>query len=103
MIAMAACRTCTGTLEALAAHFKATQSETSERPALRRRLQSSSANPDRNSNGEFRTLHNWLKGNLYQLGRKCRPTELIDRLVGGLNVQPYLAYLRTKFGEIYRL
>ena len=54
-------------------------------------------------NGEFRTLHNWLKGNLYQLGRKCRPTELIDRLVGGLNVQPYLAYLRTKFGEIYRL
>ena len=29
--------------------------------------------------------------------------ELIDQLVGKLSVQPYLAYLRTKFGEIYRL
>ena len=51
----------------------------------------------------LRTLHKWLKDNLYQLGRKYHPNELIDRLVGGLSVQPYLAYLRTKFGEIYRL
>jgi carboxypeptidase Taq len=53
--------------------------------------------------GEFCTLHSWLKNNLYRHGRKYRPNELIERLVGGLSAQPYLAYLRTKFGEIYRL
>jgi carboxypeptidase Taq len=54
-------------------------------------------------NGDFRALHDWLKGNLYRHGRKYRPNEFIERLVGGLSVQPYLAYLRAKFGEIYRL
>ena len=29
--------------------------------------------------------------------------QLIERLVGGLSVQPYLTYLRAKYGEIYRL
>ena len=53
--------------------------------------------------GEFCTLHDWLKNNLYRHGRKYRPNELIERLVGGLSAQPYLAYLRAKFGEIYRL
>jgi carboxypeptidase Taq len=53
--------------------------------------------------GLFSTLHDWLKDNLYRHGRKYRPNELIERLVGGLSVQPYLAYLRSKFGEIYRL
>jgi carboxypeptidase Taq len=53
--------------------------------------------------GEFCTLHDWLKNNLYRHGRKYRPNELIDRLVGRLNVEPYLAYLRAKFSEIYRL
>jgi carboxypeptidase Taq len=49
------------------------------------------------------TLHDWLKKNLYRHGRKYRPHEVIGRLIGGLSVQPYLAYLRAKFGEIYRL
>jgi carboxypeptidase Taq len=53
--------------------------------------------------GEFCTLHEWLKDHLYPHGRKHRPNELIERLVGGLSVQPYLAYLRAKYGEIYRL
>ena len=59
--------------------------------------------PNEIQHGELGTLHKWLKDNLYQLGRKYHPNELIDRSVGGLSVQPYLAYLRTKFGEIYRL
>ena len=55
-------------------------------------------------NGEFRTLHNWAEGQPVPTRAQMPcPTELIDRLVGGLNVQPYLAYPRTKFGEIYRL
>ena len=53
--------------------------------------------------GEFSTLHQWLKSHLYRHGRKYRPNELIERLVGGLSVQPYLTYLRAKYGEIYRL
>jgi carboxypeptidase Taq len=54
-------------------------------------------------NGDFRALHDWLKGNLYRHGRKYWPNELIERLVGGLSVQPYLGYLRAKFGQIYSL
>ena len=53
--------------------------------------------------GQFSTLHDWLKDNLYRHGRKYRPNELIERMVGGLSVQPYLSYLRAKFGEIYCL
>jgi carboxypeptidase Taq len=53
--------------------------------------------------GRFETLHEWLKSHLYRHGRKYRPNEFIERLVGGLSVQPYVAYLRAKFGEIYRL
>jgi len=53
--------------------------------------------------GEFRTLHDWLKDNLYRHGRKYLPNEMIERTTGGLSVRPYLAYLRAKYGEIYRL
>jgi carboxypeptidase Taq len=53
--------------------------------------------------GEFSTLHGWLENNLYRHGRKYLPDELIARTIGELNVRPYLAYLRAKYGEIYRL
>jgi carboxypeptidase Taq len=53
--------------------------------------------------GEFGILHGWLKDNLYRHGRKYLPDELIERTVGALSVQPYLAYLRAKYGEIYAL
>ena len=54
-------------------------------------------------NGEFATLHAWLKEHLYRHGRKYPPNEIIKRAAGKLSVQPYLAYLRAKYGEIYRL
>jgi len=53
--------------------------------------------------GEFRALHAWLTDHLYRHGRKYLPNELIERTTGGLSVRPYLAYLRAKYGEIYRL
>jgi carboxypeptidase Taq len=53
--------------------------------------------------GKFRTLHAWLKDHLYRHGRKYGPSELIERVTGGLSLGPYLAYLRAKYGEIYRL
>ena len=54
-------------------------------------------------NGEFATLHGWLREHLYRHGRKYPPNEMIGGIAGGLRVEPYLAYLRAKYGELYRL
>jgi carboxypeptidase Taq len=54
--------------------------------------------------GQFNTLHTWLKENLYQHGRKFTANEVIERATGKpLSIEPYLQYLRTKYGELYRL
>ncbi len=54
--------------------------------------------------GQFHTLHGWLKENLYQHGSKYTAPELIERATGtSLSIAPYLAYLRTKYGELYDL
>jgi carboxypeptidase Taq len=54
--------------------------------------------------GEFGTLHSWLKQEIYQHGCKYTPSELIERATGApLNIEPYIRYLKTKYGEIYRL
>jgi len=53
--------------------------------------------------GEFSTLHHWLRENIYQHGRKFMPSELVERVTGGpLSINPYLRYLREKYGELYR-
>jgi Zn-dependent M32 family carboxypeptidase len=43
-------------------------------------------------------LSDWLRDNLYSLGRKLTPKETIERLTGSpeLDPEPYLAYLRDK-------
>jgi len=54
--------------------------------------------------GEFGTLYSWLKENIYQHGRKYTPSELVEHVAGGpLSVEPYIQYLRTKYGGLYRL
>jgi carboxypeptidase Taq len=53
--------------------------------------------------GKFGTLHRWLKDNLYQHGRKFPPNEVLARTTGAMSLQPYLDYLRAKYGEIYGL
>lgn len=54
--------------------------------------------------GKFDTLHNWLKMNLYRHGSKFTPNELIERISGGpLRIEPYIKYLKTKYGELYKL
>lgn len=54
--------------------------------------------------GKFDTLHGWLKENIYALGSKYTAPELIERITGGpLDIGLYIHYLRTKFGELYRL
>jgi len=54
--------------------------------------------------GEFGSLHGWLKESIYQHGSKFTASELVERVTGGpLTIVPYLRYLRTKYGELYRL
>ena len=54
--------------------------------------------------GTFSTLHGWLLDNIYRHGRKHRPDELVQRATGApMRMEPYLAYLRGKYGELYSL
>jgi carboxypeptidase Taq len=54
--------------------------------------------------GEFGTLRAWLTEHVYRHGRKFQPNELVERATGGpMSIAPYLAYLRGKYGELYRL
>lgn len=65
-------------------------------------LQAHPSIPSEIEQGEFGTLHQWLKDNIYQHGSKYTANELIERVTGGpLSIDPYIRYLRTKFGQIY--
>ncbi len=53
--------------------------------------------------GEFGTLHGWLKENIYQYGRQLSGTEIIRRATGrAITIEPYVRYLKGKYGELYR-
>ena len=52
--------------------------------------------------GEFGPLRDWLGEKLYRWGRRYSPDDMLERIVGGpLDVEPYLAYLRSKVESIY--
>jgi carboxypeptidase Taq len=56
------------------------------------------------ANGEFGTLHTWLRDNLYQHGSKFALNDLVERATGAvMQMSPYLDYLREKYGALYRL
>jgi carboxypeptidase Taq len=60
--------------------------------------------PDQIRQGQFDTLHGWLRQNIYQHGSKFTADELVQRITGGsLTIDPYIRYLRTKFGDLYTL
>jgi carboxypeptidase Taq len=60
--------------------------------------------PNEIATGEFYTLHEWLRKQIYQYGRKLKPDELVERATGReMNLGPYLCYLRNKYGELYKL
>jgi len=60
--------------------------------------------PSQIAQGEFAPLHNWLRTNIYQYGSKFTASELIERVTGGpMNIEPYISYLKHKFGAIYTL
>jgi carboxypeptidase Taq len=52
--------------------------------------------------GEFGTLRAWLGENLYRHGRKFNADEIVRRATGeGMTIEPYIAYLREKYGALY--
>jgi carboxypeptidase Taq len=54
--------------------------------------------------GTFGELLGWLREHIHQHGAKFKSTELIEHVTGQpLSAQPYLHYLRDKFGELYDL
>jgi carboxypeptidase Taq len=56
------------------------------------------------SQGSFGTLHGWLRENIYRHGSKFTTDELVQRATGGpLSIAPYMAYLRGKYADLYRL
>jgi carboxypeptidase Taq len=60
--------------------------------------------PEEMKQGRFELLLGWLKENIYRHGRKYTAAELVERLTGAeISIRPYLAYLRTKYGELYKL
>lgn len=60
--------------------------------------------PDEIRQGHFGTLHTWLTENIYQHGSKFTPQELVQRATGSpIQIEPYISYLRSKFGGLYRL
>ena len=60
--------------------------------------------PDEIGGGEFGTLLAWLRDNIYRHGGKYTTNEVLEKATGsGLNVEPYAAYLRSKFGDVYEL
>ena len=59
---------------------------------------------DRLEADDIAALRDWLGERLHRHGRKRTPRETLELAVGSdLDPDPYLAYLRTKFGEIYGL
>lgn len=60
--------------------------------------------PNEITQGEFSTLHTWLRENVYQHGSKFTTTEIVQQATGEpLNVTHYANYLHTKFGALYEL
>ncbi|MDF0556496.1 carboxypeptidase M32 [Kamptonema sp. UHCC 0994] len=54
--------------------------------------------------GNFSLLHNWLKENIYQHGRKYTAAELMERVTGSpLTIEPFIRYIRQKYGDFYSL
>jgi carboxypeptidase Taq len=60
--------------------------------------------PEQFRRGNFSPLLEWMNRNVHDKGAKFEPQELLERSTGAcLTVRPYLDYLKTKFGELYKL
>jgi carboxypeptidase Taq len=67
-------------------------------------LQAHSEIPAEMEQGKFDVLHGWLKENIYQYGSKYTAAELVQRICAGpIAIEPYMDYLKEKYGALYKL
>jgi carboxypeptidase Taq len=60
--------------------------------------------PEQIRKGEFSALLGWLREKIHKHGAKFEPQDLIQRATGSkIDPEPYIRYLKNKFGEIYSL
>lgn len=60
--------------------------------------------PAQMETGDFSTLLRWLQRNIYRHGGKFTADELVAQVTGGpISIEPYIDYLRRKFGALYAL
>jgi len=51
--------------------------------------------------GRFGEMLGWLQDNIYRHGRKFTANELLERMgCGELSAEPWLEYIRSKYGEL---
>lgn len=67
-------------------------------------LKADSNIPNQIEQGKFNNLHDWLKQNIYQHGRKYTAAEIVERATGKpLSIDPFISYIKQKFGQLYAL
>ncbi len=60
--------------------------------------------PEEIRHGKFDGLHAWMQEHIYRHGRIFTTDELVMRCTGGaLTIEPYIEYLKQKYGELYDL
>jgi len=59
---------------------------------------------DKVQTGQLTPIREWLRENVHRHGRVYLPEELVKRVTGsGLSAEPFLRYVRAKYGEVYGL
>lgn len=59
---------------------------------------------DKVQTGQLSPIREWLRENVHRHGRVYLPEELVKRVTGsGLSAEPFLRYVRAKYGEVYGL
>lgn len=60
--------------------------------------------PDEIAQGKFNTILGWMREHVHQYGAKFEPQEIMLKATGSkITPEPYMKYLKTKYGEIYDL
>ena len=60
--------------------------------------------PTQIETGNFNKVHDWLRANIYQHGRKYTAAEVVERVTGSpLSIDPFIRYIKRKYGELYSL
>ncbi|QAA76923.1 MAG: Thermostable carboxypeptidase 1 [Candidatus Bipolaricaulis sibiricus] len=59
---------------------------------------------DKVRTGQLTPIREWLRENVHRHGRVYLPEDLVKRVTGsGLSAEPFLRYIRDRYGEVYGL